>query len=119
MVYAHLQDRQGNPLSDDYEVSGDDFEAVEQAALNLGRICCIRWNRTSDGQVAYWTPKGVSFEPFWYGAGQPRKDPSELKRPMSLKLSPFVMDWLDAQDTPKAQMIETAIIEYYKIKRPA
>lgn len=118
MMHAYLQDRQGEPLSEDYEIQGDDFAAIEQAAQDIGRICCIRWSRSGDGQVAYWTPKGVSFNPFWYGAGQPRKDPADKKRPISLKLSPCVMDWLDAQDSPKAQLIEQAIINQYKIKAP-
>jgi len=58
------------PLSDYYDIDTDtDFDAVEQQAEELaasGTNCCIRWARASDGQVAYWGPRGATLEPYWY-----------------------------------------------------
>jgi len=57
------------PISEDFIVENDDFssaeEAAEQAAEN-GTKCCIRWSRSSDGQVAYWGPSGAALNPHWY-----------------------------------------------------
>lgn len=56
-------------ISKEIIVENDDFseaeEAAEAAAEN-GTKCCIQWNRSSDGQVAFWGPKGSCFQPHWY-----------------------------------------------------
>ena len=56
-------------ISEYFIVENDNFsgveEAAEQAAEN-GTKCCIRWSRSSDGQVAYWGPSGAAFKPHWY-----------------------------------------------------
>ena len=57
------------PLIVYYDIDTDaDFDAVEQQAEELaasGINCCIRWDRSSDGQVAFWAAR-VNFEPYWY-----------------------------------------------------
>jgi hypothetical protein len=68
-IIAIVIDTNECPLSEDFIINNDDFsaaeEAAEQAAEN-GTKCCIRWNRSSDGQVAYWGPSGSAFKPHWY-----------------------------------------------------
>lgn len=66
------------PLTDDVEVSDDaEFEPLETQAAELaaaGTKCCIRWGRCSDGQVAYWGPKGATLQPHWYSRpGRPEE----------------------------------------------
>lgn len=65
-------------LTDGVEVIQDDeFEALENAAIAIaaeGTKCCIRWSRSSDGQVAYWGPKGATLQPHWYARpGRPNE----------------------------------------------
>ena len=59
----------GEPISDDMDITRDDFSAAEafatKAAAN-GTRCCIRWIRADDGQTAYWGPSGAVFTPHWY-----------------------------------------------------
>lgn len=65
------------PLSVDFLVDNDDFSEAEEAAEKSaasGAKCCIRWSRDSDGQTAYWGPKGVCFQPHWYAKpGRPEE----------------------------------------------
>lgn len=67
---AAIFDAEGDPLFGEYIIdSDDDFDAVEATAKDVARNgtrCCIWWQRSDDGQVAYWGPKGASFKPHWY-----------------------------------------------------
>ena len=68
-IIATVLDTQDFPISEDFIVENDDFsdaEAAAEAAAEAGTKCCIRWNRSSDGQVAYWGPSGAAFKPHWY-----------------------------------------------------
>lgn len=76
-ITATVLDINECPISEDFIVENDDFsnaeEAAEAAAEN-GTKCCIRWTRSSDGQVAYWGPSGAVFKPHWYAKpGRPSK----------------------------------------------
>lgn len=66
---ACLIDFNGNPVSDDFCIVDDDFSGVINAAEGTaenGTKCCIRWNRDTDGQTAYWSPSGATLKPYWY-----------------------------------------------------
>jgi hypothetical protein len=71
-IAARIVDGQFAALSDDFFFADDSgFAAVEQEAKRLvaDQECmrsCIKWNRYSDGQSAYWGPHGAQFEPHWY-----------------------------------------------------
>ena len=52
------------------------------------------------------------------GAGRPSLPKDQKKKPVNLKLTPWVNDWLSDQSTPKAQLIEKAVIGYYGLKEP-
>lgn len=68
-ITATVMDINNCPISNDFVICNDDFSQVEQAAEQAaenGTKCCIRWSRSSDGQVAYWGPKGACFSPHWY-----------------------------------------------------
>jgi len=60
------------PEDFDIEINEDgDFGPIELRARALaaaGTKCCIRWYRPSDGQVAYWGPRGATRRPYWYRA---------------------------------------------------
>lgn len=114
MITASIVARNHDYLVADEEIHTiDDFEALEQRAIATGKICRIIWCRDSDGQVGYWTPEGAYHEPHWYNAGQPKKPSRLKKRPTTIKLSGWVLDWLDGHDRPKAQLIEQAVISQY------
>jgi len=54
---------------DDIFINSDkDFDAIEQMAKESCVVCAIRWSRSTDGQIAYWTPAGASLQPHWYNA---------------------------------------------------
>ena len=77
-VWATIYSADMEPLTDGVEVSEDaEFEALETQAAELaaaGTKCCIRWSRDSDGQVAYWGPKGATLQPHWYNRpGRPEE----------------------------------------------
>jgi hypothetical protein len=77
-VFATIYSADMEPLTDGVEVADDaEFEALEQQAAELaaaGTKCCIRWSRDSDGQVAYWGPKGATIKPHWYSKpGRPEE----------------------------------------------
>ena len=68
-IIATVLDINDCPISEDFIVENDDFSSAEQAAEQAaenGTKCCIRWKRSSDGQVAYWGPSGAAFKPHWY-----------------------------------------------------
>lgn len=53
-----------------YEISDDsEFTQIVEEAERFaasGIECCIRWQRPEDGQSAYWTHSGASFQPEWF-----------------------------------------------------
>lgn len=52
---------------EDYLIDDDsEFNKLEQVAIASKKVCCIQWYRSTDGQVAYWGPKGARLKPFWY-----------------------------------------------------
>lgn len=68
-IYAYLENRNEDPISDDYLIQNDNaFEEVETIAKAKNEICCIKWYRSTDDCTAYYTPSGVSFQPFWYNS---------------------------------------------------
>lgn len=77
-IWATIYNADMVPLTDGVEVSDDaEFEPLETQAAELaaaGTKCCIRWSRDSDGQVAYWGPKGAAMQPHWYNRpGRPEE----------------------------------------------
>lgn len=52
-----------NWIDDDSE-----FEAIEEKTQNFDEPVCIKWDRPSDGQVAYYSPNGACFDPYWYNS---------------------------------------------------
>lgn len=78
MISAAIYSADMVPLTDGVEVSDDaEFEPIEARAAEMaaaGTKCCIRWSRDSDGQVAYWGPKGATLKPHWYSKpGRPEE----------------------------------------------
>lgn len=80
MISAAIYNQDMEPITKDMDISEDaEFEPLETKARELaesGTRCCIKWHRDSDGQVAYWGPKGACLDPHWYA--QPGR-PAELK----------------------------------------
>jgi hypothetical protein len=77
-IWATIYSSDMVPMTDGAEVSEDaEFEALEMQAAELaaaGTKCCIRWSRDSDGQTAYWGPKGATLQPHWYSRpGRPEE----------------------------------------------
>lgn len=77
-IWAEIYNTAMEPLTDGVEVTEDaEFEALENEASAIaaaGTKCCIRWVRGSDGQVAYWGPKGATLKPHWYARpGRPNE----------------------------------------------
>lgn len=75
-MWAALYNTDMEPLTDGVEVNEDaEFEVLETQAAELataGTKCCIRWSRDSDGQMAYWGPRGATLKPHWYSTpGRP------------------------------------------------
>ena len=90
-IWATIYSSDMVPMTDGAEVSEDaEFEALEMQAAELaaaGTKCCIRWSRDSDGQTAYWGPKGATLQPHWY---------SRLGRPEEMAGGRKVNTYLDA-----------------------
>lgn len=77
-IWATIYNADMEPLTDGVEVSEDaEFNVVAAQATELaaaGTKCCIRWSRDSDGQTAYWGPKGACLGPHWYARpGRPEE----------------------------------------------
>lgn len=70
LIVAWICDADMEPLTDRVEIKDDsDFLAIQTQASQIGMTgtdCCIRWMRSTDGQVAYWGPSGAMFSPYWY-----------------------------------------------------
>jgi len=52
------------------------------------------------------------------GAGRPPLDPQRVKVPVGYKLPRWLVEWLRAQDTPAAQLIEAALVRRHKLTPP-
>jgi hypothetical protein len=123
---ANIVDRDGNYLTEDVEIIGDDFDALIEQAKSYDYPVCIRWSRPTDGQVAYWSPRGASIHPHWYntrggaqpGAGAPEKPEPVKKRQVGLQLSGWVIDALDRMDGNRQASVEEAVIGYFKLQPP-
>lgn len=63
-----LLDSEFRPFSKEFVVTDDDFSEPIAAAKATGQTCCIIWSRESDGQVAYYGPRGCSLQPHWFNA---------------------------------------------------
>jgi len=63
---AYLVDNQDTVVSNDFFIINDNFDEIEAMALKSLTPVAIRWERDSDGQVAYWSPSGACFNPHWY-----------------------------------------------------
>ena len=95
MITATILDAEMHPISGDFQIVGDDFGLAIAAAESSGTRCCIQWQRTDDGQVAYYGPRGCQLSPHWYnvrggpGRGQGRKalKPGESTIPMQIRLT--------------------------------
>ena len=107
-MHATVMGSNMEPLSDDFEITNDDFSEAEETARQIadnGTKCCIRWSRTDDGQVGYWGPAGAVFEPRWYvKMGRPTAAPEDKTRPHTVyttdaqwaKVQERGHDWLRA-----------------------
>ena len=70
-MYACLIDKNKIPLTDDQPIQDDsEFEQMIDLARSQDVLCAIKWHRTSDGQVAYWSPGGASLHPHWYNGNK-------------------------------------------------
>lgn len=68
-ITATINDANDDAIYDQIEIEDDtDFERVISLAKTCGERCCISWHRSTDGQSAYWGPRGATFEPYWYNA---------------------------------------------------
>lgn len=77
-IFATIYNTDFEPLTDGVELADDaEFANLESQAAELaagGKKCCIRWSRSSDGQVAYWGPAGAALKPHWYAKlGRPKE----------------------------------------------
>lgn len=64
---AYILDKELNEIGVPFEIQEDsDFNDAETAAKELDEKCCIKWDRSTDGQTGYWSPSGATFDPYWY-----------------------------------------------------
>jgi hypothetical protein len=129
MIIAIIMDANGVSISNDFPIVCDDFATVVAAAESSGTRCCIQWQRTDDGQVAYYGPRGCQLSPHWYnmhggsGRGQGRKalKPGEATRPVTINLAssqaaklkalggaPWVREQIDAASLPETETHDSA-----------
>ncbi len=129
MITATIMDGDFLPISfGDYIIIDDHFQEVEDAAKAFaaaGTTCCIQWHRESDGETAYYGPRGCQIKPHWFsqisgrggpGRGQGRKRVSEgeitvttsirMTEAQRLKLealggAPWVRGQVDAASLPE------------------
>lgn len=89
-ITATILDADFSPIGGaDYRIIDDEFQEVEDAAKAFaaeGTTCCIQWHRESDGETAYYGPRGCQIKPHWFsqisgrggaGRGQGRKPVAE------------------------------------------
>jgi hypothetical protein len=116
-ITATILDGAMLPLDDDI-IGNDDgcLMAAEKLAKEYaaaGSVCCVRWQRDTDGQVAFWTPRGCSFSPHWYGgenrggagrnAGRKAADGAAVKRHL-VTLDATTIERLKAPDLGDGQL---------------
>lgn len=64
---AYILNVDNDVIGESFDIDiDDDFEVVEDAAIECGEKCCIKWDRPEDGQTGYWSPLGATFDPYWY-----------------------------------------------------
>ena len=96
-ITATILDAEMRPISEFYVIS-DFVPAIREARrlASSGTRCCIMWQRTDDGQVAYYGPRGCSLQPHWYG-------PSG--RPKEIESGRRVNVWLDQASVERAESL--------------
>lgn len=52
------------------------------------------------------------------GAGRKAGDPILIKKPVGLRMSAWIKDWLDDQEESNIELIENALKKQYKLKPP-
>ena len=103
-ISAYLIDADHNQITDGCEIDRDDeFAALvteaQEAAAN-GAKCAIRWERDSDGQVAYWGVAGASLKPQWFARmGRPELPPEDKTSPHTIYFTDA--EWSKIQGAPK------------------
>jgi hypothetical protein len=120
-VIANIIDKNDEYYTEDMEILNDDFAAVEEQAKGYDFPVCIRWKRSSDGQITYWSPRGVSFKPHWYNArgGTPTKAEQLKKRQIGVQLPVWMIAKLDEMKPKTRQAIsEEALLEKFGWKPP-
>lgn len=45
----------------------------------------------------------------------PRPIKLDKKQPITIKLPPYLVDWMDRQNEKRPELIETALLSYYQI----
>jgi len=102
-ITAIVLDSNMEPISDDFEIKGEDYSSAEQFAADAaanGTKCCIRWTRIEDGQMAYWGPAGAAFKPHWYvRMGRPELAPEDRTKPRTIWMTDA--EWSKVQAAPK------------------
>ena len=99
-ITATVMDAEMRPISEDFPVIADDFVPAIREAKRLsanGTRCCIMWQRSEDGQVAYYGPRGCSLNPQWYGAAPGRPKEIEAGRRVNV--------WLDQYSVERAESL--------------
>jgi len=99
MITATILNSEMLPISDDFLIAEDDFGSTIAEAKRLassGARCCIMWQRDTDGQVAYYGPRGCSLQPHWYGV---------TGRPKEIEAGRRVNVWLDQASIERAEEI--------------
>lgn len=76
-MHVEILDKNDKILFFDRINDDDDFYLIEEKAEEFDCQVCIRWSRSSDGQVAFWSPRGASFRPHWYNSKKGR--PEEMQ----------------------------------------
>lgn len=99
MITATIMDAEMRPISNDFLVDDDDFSLAVEEAKRLaksGMACCIMWQRSEDGQMAYYGPRGCSLRPHWYG---------QIGRPREIASGRRVNVWLDQASVDLAESL--------------
>jgi hypothetical protein len=66
MIYAYLINKNFDVISDDYMIRGDKFEKLVDLAERFATPAAIVWQRSTDGQVAYWGAQGATLTPYFF-----------------------------------------------------
>ena len=126
-MHVEILDKNGKIIFFDRINDDDDFEEIEQKAKDFDFPVCIKWERSSDGQVAYWSPRGAGFRPHWYnkaggampGAGAPTKPEQLKKEQIGLQLPRWMTAKLDEmRPQSRAAIIEGALLDKFGWQAP-